>query len=64
MKNVLKSVGAGAALVAAAAPAMAVDLTSVSAELTEGLANVQTIGAAVLLIAVAIAVFKYVRKAF
>jgi acid phosphatase family membrane protein YuiD len=46
------------------ASAHAVDVTAVSAALTEGQANVETIGAAVLIIAVAIAVFKWVRKAF
>lgn len=62
--NMLKKIGAGTALVASAAPAFAVDVTGATGELTEGLANVTSIGAAVLLIAVAIAVFKYVRKAF
>lgn len=59
-----KKLGAAAALGASAAPAFAVDVTTATSELSEGLANVTSIGGAVLLIAVAIAVFKYVRKAF
>lgn len=62
--DALKKIVAGSALVASAAPAFALDITAATSELTEGLANVTSIGGAVLLIAVAIAVFKYVRKAF
>ena len=62
--NLNKKLVAAGALVASAAPAFAVDITSATAELGEGLTNVTSIGGAVLAIAVAIAVFKYVRKAF
>lgn len=64
MTELAKKLGAGAALAASTAPAFAVDIASANAELAEGLTNVTSIGGAVLLIAVAIAVFKYVRKAF
>lgn len=65
MKNLQNAVKGAvvAAGLAGVSAAHAVDITSVSTELAEGLTNVQTIGAAVLLIAVAVAVFKYVKKA-
>lgn len=47
-----------------ASPAFAVDIAAAQTELTEGLTNVVAIGGAVLVIAVTIAVFKYVKKAF
>lgn len=50
--------------VALASSAQAVDITLATAELTEGQTNVVSIGGAVLVIAVTIAVFKYVKKAF
>jgi Inovirus Coat protein B len=55
----LASLGALASL-----PAHAVDIIAATTELNEGKTNVIAIGAIVLVVAVTIAVFKYVRKAF
>lgn len=62
--NSLKKVGAVVGSSLLAAPAFAVDITGAQSELAEGLTNVVAIGGAVLVIAVTIAVFKYVKKAF
>lgn len=59
-----KEFAAAALGAAAAAPAFAVDIASATTELNEGVTNVTTIGGIVLSIAVVIAVFKYVKKAF
>lgn len=60
MKKTLGAIAASALAV----PAFAVNTVDAQAALTEGLTNVTTIGGAVLVIAVTIAIFKYVKKAF
>jgi hypothetical protein len=62
--NMLKKVGVAGAGILATVPAFAVDIAAAQTELTEGLQNVVAIGGAVLIIAVTVAVFKYVKKAF
>lgn len=64
MKNIFKKAAGVGALAVASIPAHAVEITSATTALTEGQGNVVAIGGAVLVIAVTIAVFKYVRKAF